>query len=82
MLTAVLLTENAIFNTWQQVTTVLVMLSVLILTCILMILSGWINRIIGGSGAIVISRVMGLVLSSVATTNILAGISEYFNLSS
>lgn len=82
MLTAVLLTENAIFDTWQQVTTVLVMLSVLILTCILMILSGWINRIIGGSGAIVISRVMGLILSSVATTNILAGISEYFNLSS
>lgn len=82
MLTAVLLTENAVFDVWQQVTTVLVMLSVLILTCILMVLSGWINRIIGGSGAIVISRVMGLILTSVATTNILSGISEYFNLSS
>ncbi len=80
MLAAVLLTETAIYSFWEQVQTALVMLSVLVLTYILMLLSGFINRFIGNSGASIISRIMGLILASVATTNILIGVSEYFNL--
>jgi multiple antibiotic resistance protein len=80
MLAAVLLTENAIYSFWEQVQTAFVMLSVLVLTYILMLLSGFINRFIGSSGASIISRIMGLILASVATTNILIGFSEYFNL--
>lgn len=80
MLAAVLLTENAIFNIWEQVQTVLIMLSVLVVTYVLMLVSSFIMRFIGGSGASVISRVMGIILSAIATTNILIGFSEYFNL--
>ncbi len=79
MLAAVLLTKNSVYSIWEQVQTASVMLSVLILTYLLMLLAGWINKIIGSSGASVISRVMGLILASVATTNILTGISEYYN---
>jgi len=79
MLAAVLLTKNSVYSVWEQVQTSAVMLSVLILTYLLMLLAGWINKIIGSSGASVISRVMGLILASVATTNILTGISEYYN---
>lgn len=80
MLAAVLLTENALFTIWEQVQTALIMLSVLVLVYILMLLAGWINRWIGSSGASVVSRIMGIILSSVATTNILAGLDEYYKL--
>ena len=55
-----------------------VMLSVLLLAYVLMLLAGFINKLVGTSGASVISRVMGLILTSVATTNILAGLGEYY----
>ena len=55
------------------------MLSVLVLVYVLMLIAGFINRVVGSSGASVISRIMGLILSSVATTNILTGLSEYYN---
>ncbi len=79
MLAAVLLTKNSVYSIWEQVQTAAVMLSVLVLTYVLMLLAGFINKVIGSSGASVISRVMGLILASVATTNILTGISEYYN---
>lgn len=78
MLAAVLLTKNSIYSIWEQMQTALVMLSVLVLTYLLMLLAGVINRVIGTSGASVVSRIMGLILSAVATTNILAGITEYY----
>ena len=78
MLAAVLLTKNSLYSIWEQMQTALVMLSVLVLTYILMLLAGVINKMIGTSGASVVSRIMGLILSAVATTNILAGITEYY----
>jgi multiple antibiotic resistance protein len=80
ILAAVLLTENDRFSIVEQAQTFLVLLVVLIITYILMLLSNPINKIIGNSGAIVVSRVMGLILASVAMTNLLAGVSSYFNL--
>ena len=80
MLAAVLLTENTLFSLWEQTQTVLVMLSVIVLVYILMLLAGWINKIIGSSGASVVSRIMGFILSAVATTNILAGLGEYYKI--
>ena len=55
-------------------------LAVLLVTYLLMLLSARINQLIGSSGAIVISRVMGLILASVATSNTLSGIKLYFGL--
>lgn len=80
MLAAVLLTKNSVFTIWEQMQTALVMLSVLVLVYILMLLAGYINRLVGSSGASVISRVMGLILSSVATNKILTGLSDYYQL--
>ena len=79
MLAALLLTKNSVYSVWEQIQTATVMLSVLVITYLLMLLAGAINKIIGSSGASVISRVMGLILASVATTNILLGFSEYYS---
>ncbi|WP_320823344.1 MarC family protein [Reinekea sp.] len=80
MLAAVLLTENSVFSIWEQAQTVVVMLAVILLAYILMLLGGRINKIVGSSGANVVSRIMGMILSSVAITNILAGLREYSTL--
>jgi multiple antibiotic resistance protein len=81
MLTVVLLTDGSRFNLWEQFQTVAVMLSVLLLVYVLMLGSNYINRMIGSGGASVVSRVMGLILAAVATTNTLEGIKLYFGLS-
>jgi len=80
MLAAVLLTENDLFSIAEQAQTFVVLLAVLIVTYVLMLLAGQINRLIGNSGASVVSRVMGLILASVAMTNLLAGVTLYFGL--
>lgn len=78
MLAAVLLTEHARFSIWEQLQTAGIMLLVLVVVYILLFSAGWINKLIGKSGASVVSRVMGLILASVATTNTLGGIKLYF----
>lgn len=80
LLAAVLLTENAKVDIMQQLQVVIVMLAVILLTLFLMLIAGGIHKIIGNSGASVISRIMGLLLSAVAVSNTLSGISSYFNL--
>ncbi|NJN05493.1 MAG: MarC family protein [Rhodobacteraceae bacterium] len=80
MLAAVLLTENARYSVWEQTQTFLVLVGVLITTCILMLMAEPINRLIGNSGASVVSRVMGLILAAVAMANLLAGVRTYFGL--
>lgn len=80
MLAAVLMTENAQYTFMQQLQTTGVMLSVMLVVLILMLASSYIHRYIGNSGASIISRVMGLILSSVAVNNILEGIKLYFSI--
>lgn len=80
MLGVVLLTENTQFNLWEQAQTTAIMLCVLIIVMLLMLVASWIHRLIGNSGASIISRVMGLILASVAVANVLEGIKEYFML--
>ena len=80
MLAAVMLTENARFGVLQQAQTIIVMYAVLIVALILMLAATQISRIIGDGGASVISRIMGLILASVATASCLAGIKGYFGI--
>jgi multiple antibiotic resistance protein len=80
MLAAVLMTENARYNILEQVQSAAVILAVLLIALVFMLAASWIHRFIGNSGASIISRVMGLILASVATANVLAGIKEYFTL--
>jgi multiple antibiotic resistance protein len=56
------------------------MLSVLAITLVLFLLAAPIQRLIGDSGANIVSRVMGLVLASVAVDNILHALTSYFDL--
>ncbi|GGF58467.1 MarC family protein [Alteromonas lipolytica] len=80
MLAAVLLTKNNVYTLWEQVQTAAMMMIVLVITLILMLASSLIIRIIGSAGASIVSRVMGFILAALATSNILAGISDYFGL--
>jgi multiple antibiotic resistance protein len=71
MLAAVLMTETHRVSFWEQAQTASMILAVLFIVYLLMIMSGPINKLIGAS---VVSRVMGLILASVAT---LSGIKLY-----
>lgn len=80
MLAAVLMTEKHRYSYWEQAQTAAMMMAVLVIVYVLMLMAGQINRIIGASGASVVSRVMGLILASVATSNTLSGLKLYFSL--
>jgi multiple antibiotic resistance protein len=78
MMAVVLLTDNSRNSILDQGLTALLMLAVVGVAYVLMLFAGSISRIIGEGGASIISRVMGLVLASIAATNVLAGVKEYF----
>jgi len=80
ILAVVLLTDNSRHSIWDQVTTAGIMVLVLLITFVIMYKSDFLNRRLGKSGAIVISKVMGLILASIAANSVLVGIKEYFSL--
>ncbi|MGB2078748.1 MAG: MarC family protein [Vibrio sp.] len=80
MLAAVLLTENSEYTWVEQSLTAMTMISVLLIVMVLLLCASFIHRIIGNSGASIISKVMGLILASVAVNSVLGGITEYFSL--
>lgn len=78
MMAAVLLTDNHRFSIVDQALTTLTMLLVLAITLVLMYLATRIQKVLGQSGASVISRIMGLILASVAVDHVLSGLLTYF----
>lgn len=80
LLAAVLLTENHRFNFGEQVITSVIMLFVVSLVLWAMLSANHIHRLLKDTGASIISRIMGLVLTSVAVSNVLEGIKEYFSI--
>ncbi len=80
ILAAILLTENSQNTIIEQSLTTLMMLVVILIAWIFMILSTRIFKYIGNSGAAIISRIMGLILSAVAVANVLVGFKIYFDL--
>lgn len=78
MLAAVVLTDNHRFDVYNQLVTASVMLSVLIITLLLLLFATTILRFIGKAGASIISRVMGLILATVATEQVLSALKIYF----
>ncbi len=80
MMAAVLLTDNNRFSLVNQGITTLIMLSVLIITLLFMLLATRLLNVIGDTGASVISRVMGMILASIAVSAVLEGISVFFNI--
>lgn len=76
MLAIVLLTDNNQFEVVDQAITAVVMGGVLAVAYVFMLLADPIIRIIGVSGAAIISRVMGMILASVAADAVLSSLLE------
>jgi multiple antibiotic resistance protein len=71
MLAAVTLTDNSRFDLAHQAETVAQIAIVLLLTLLLLFAAAKIVKLIGTGGVNVISRVMGLILASVAVETII-----------
>ena len=74
MLAIVLLTDNDKHSITDQAITAAIMVSILLIAYAFMLLSEPIIRLIGNSGAAVISRVMGMILASVAADAVLTAV--------
>jgi multiple antibiotic resistance protein len=80
MLSVVMLTDNHRYSIEQQAVTVAMMCAVVACSLALLLAAAPIQRMIGTAGASIISRVMGLILASVAVDNILSAVDTYFKL--
>lgn len=80
ILAVVLLTDNQKFGVVEQAQTTLVMLFILAITCGVLLVSGAVQRLLGRTGADVISRISGLILAALAVETILQGIRASFSL--
>ena len=78
MMAVVLITENSSNSITNQMVSAILMLSVIAVSYLFMLGAGFISKIIGDGGGSIVSRVMGLILASIATTNVLEGVKEYF----
>ncbi|NIZ60981.1 MarC family transcriptional regulator [Sedimentitalea sp. CY04] len=76
MLAIVMLTDNAQYGVGDQAITGVVMAGVLAVACLFMVLADPIIRVIGNSGAAIVSRVMGMILASVAADAVLSALVE------
>ncbi len=76
----VLLTDNYRYTIVEQLITAILMLVILGVTWVLILLANQVQKRIGDTGIIVISKIMGLILAAVAIETILAGIKAYYSL--
>lgn len=80
IMAVVLMTDNHKYTLDQQVVTSILVLTVICLTCILLLMANMVQRRIGEYGITVISKVMGLILASYAVQSILDGLKDFFHL--
>lgn len=78
MMAVVLLTQRELHTFDEQLVTTVLMLVVVGITYVLMRTASTILKYIGDGGANIVSRVMGMILASVAASEVLEGIKEYF----
>jgi multiple antibiotic resistance protein len=74
MLAIVLLTDNTRFSVGHQAITAAVMLGVIAVAFLFMRLAEPLIRLIGHAGAAIVSRVMGMILASVAADAVLSAL--------
>ncbi len=74
MLAIVVLTDNHRQTLSEQAVTAGLLLLVLVITLILLFLASYIHRLIGNTGANIISRVMGIILATIAVDAIIGGL--------
>lgn len=73
MLAIVILTDNNRNSIPDQMVTAVVLVTVLAVTLVLLLLAARFKRIIGLTATSIISRVMGIILATVAVDNVLGG---------
>ena len=74
MLAIVILTDNHTESITEQAITAGLLMMVLLLTLALLLAASAVHKVIGNTGASVISRVMGIVLATIAVDSILGGL--------
>ena len=74
MLAIVILTDNHTNPVFDQFVTAVVLCAVLGFTLVLLLLAARLKRVLGETGASVISRVMGIILATVAVDSVLGGL--------
>jgi multiple antibiotic resistance protein len=80
MLSVVLLTDSNRFSLSHQALTAAILGVVLLITLGLLAAARPLQRLIGTAGASVVSRVMGLVLATIAVKNVLEAVTLYFKI--
>ena len=80
MLAVVVVGDDDRFNVVQLSMTTAVLALVLAITLFVLLAAGPISRIIGETGASVISRVLGLILAALAVTTILNAVGDWLSL--
>ncbi len=76
MLAVVILTDNRANSVADQAVTALLLFAVLAITLGVLLAASFVRKVIGNSGASVISRVMGMVLATVAVDSVVTGLGE------
>jgi multiple antibiotic resistance protein len=74
MMASVMMTDKNRYNIEEQMITVLAMVIILIIALLLLFFSERIQKLIGVAGASIVSRVMGLILASLAVSSVLEGL--------
>lgn len=72
----VLLTDNNVYTVWQQAETAVLLLLVLAFTYACLVGAELVQRLLGQTGASVVSRIMGLILAALAVQSILTGLHD------
>jgi multiple antibiotic resistance protein len=73
----ILLTDNNAYSAWEQAQTALVMLAVLLITYACLVGAELVQRLLGNTGANVVSRIMGLILTALAVQSMLGGLRQF-----
>jgi multiple antibiotic resistance protein len=76
IMAVVLLTDNNTYTVWQQAETAVLLLIVIAFTYICLIGADLIQRLLGSTGANVVSRIMGLMLAALAVQSMLSGMRD------
>jgi multiple antibiotic resistance protein len=75
----VLLTDSNIYTGWQQAQTATLLVVVLGVAYGCLVVADFVQRLIGSTGANVVSRIMGLILAALAVQSMLDGFRDIFH---
>jgi multiple antibiotic resistance protein len=80
MLAIILLTDDDRFNPLGQLSTVGVLAAVLLIQLLILLAASPISRLIGATGAGVIGRIMGMLLTALAVSMVLSATGQWLGL--